>query len=159
MTMTNLVRWDPFTDLRGAMDRLFDEGFSRPWRFIAPNAQYEATFPIEVSETEGEVEVKASLPGVRPEDVDISVANDVLTIKAEHREETEDTKREFYRREIHYGAYHRALTLPMSVDADKAEAHYENGVLHLRLPKAESLRPRQIKVTSNGGSTTVEPAS
>jgi HSP20 family protein len=158
--MTNLVRWDPFTDLRTTMDRLFDEGLSRPWRFISPAAQYESSFPIEVSETEHDVEVKAALPGIRPEDVDISVANDVLTIKAEHQEQTEETKREFYRREIRYGAFHRALTLPMSVDADKAEAHYENGVLHLRLPKAEALRPKQIKVTGNGGGgQTVEQGS
>ena len=150
--MTNVVRWDPFSDLRGTMDRFFDEGFSRPWRFISPAAQYEASFPIEVSETEGEVEVKASLPGIRPEDVDISVANDVLTIKAEHREQTEDTKREFYRREIRYGAFHRSLSLPVKVDADQAEASFDNGVLALRLPKAASIRPKQIKVgvASNG---------
>jgi HSP20 family protein len=86
------------------------------------------------------------MPGVRPEDVDITVANDVLTIKAEHREETEDKKREYYRREIRYGAFHRALSLPVSVDADKAEARFENGMLHLKLPKAEALRPKQIKV-------------
>ena len=142
--MANLVRWDPFTDIRSTMDRLFDEGFSRPWRFLP--SEYEATFPVEVSETDDAVEVKASMPGVQPEQVDITVANDVLTIKAEHRAETEEKKREFYRREIRYGAFHRALTLPVSVDADKAEARFENGMLHLRLPKAESLRPKQIKV-------------
>jgi len=143
--MTNIVRWDPFSDIRTTMDRLFDEGFSRPWRFMTPS-DYEAGFPLEIAETDDAVEVKASMPGVRPEDVDITVANDVLTIKAEHREETEDKKREYYRREIRYGAFHRALSLPVSVDADKAEARFENGMLHLKLPKAEALRPKQIKV-------------
>jgi len=151
--MNNLVRWYPFNDLRTTMDRLFEDGFSRPWRFLGSTDEYEATFPIEVSETEHEIEVKAALPGIRPEDVDISVANDVLTIKAVHQEQTEEKKREYYRRELRYGTFHRALSLPMSVDSDKAEASFENGVLHLRLPKAEALRPKQIKVTSNGGST------
>ena len=72
----------------------------------------------------------------------------MLTIKAEHKERTEDKKRDFYRREIRYGAFHRSLSLPVSVDADKAEASFENGVLHLTLPKAEAIRPKQIKVGS-----------
>ena len=143
--MTNMVRWDPFSDLRTTMDRLFDEGFSRPWRFLNTQ-EYEASFPVEIAETDDAVEVKASMPGVRPEEVDITVANDILTIKAEHREQTEDKKREYYRREIRYGGFHRALSLPVGVDADKAEARFEHGMLYLRLPKAEALRPKQIKV-------------
>lgn len=148
--MTNVTRWDPFADLRGTMDRLFDEGFSRPWRLIpASNAEgYEATFPVEVSQTEGDIEIKAALPGVKPEDVEITVQNDVLTIKAEHKDTTEEQKRDYYRREIRYGSFHRAMTLPVSVDSDKAEAKFENGVLSLKLPKAEALRPKQIKVGS-----------
>lgn len=148
--MTSVTRWDPFADLRGTMDRLFDEGFSRPWRLLpATNGDgFEAAFPVEVAETEGEIEVKAALPGVKPEEVDITVQNDVLTIKAEHKDTTEEKKRDFYRREIRYGAFHRSMTLPVSVDSDKAEAKYENGILSLTLPKAEALRPKQIKVGS-----------
>jgi HSP20 family protein len=160
--MTNMIRRDPFTDLRSTMDRLFDEGFSRPWRFINSET-YEASMPVEVSETDSELVVKASLPGVSPDEVDVTVNNDVLTIKGEHKETTEDGKREFYRREIRYGAFNRSFTLPVKVDADQAEANYENGVLTLRLPKAASIRPKQIKVgvgatpavasgTSNGSS-------
>lgn len=146
--MTNLTRWDPFGELRTTMDRLFDEGFSRPWRLMPTTSEYEAVLPVEVSQTDDAIEVKASLPGVRPEDVEITVANDVLTIKARHTEETEDKQRDFYRREIRYGAFHRALSLPVSVDADKAVARHENGLLRLTLPKAESTRPKQIKVAS-----------
>ena len=160
--MTNLVRRDPFTDLRNTMDRLFDEGFSRPWRFMA-SENYEASMPIEVSETDNELVVKASLPGVKPEEVDITVQNDVLTIKAEHKETSEDNKREFYRREIRYGSFARTLSLPMKVDADQAEASYENGVLQLRLPKAASARPKQIKVgssaTASGSTATGETSA
>ena len=152
--MTNVVRWDPFADLRGTMDRFFDESFMRPWRLM-PSANgdgYETTFPVEVSETDTDIEVKASLPGVKPEEVDITVANDVLTIKAEHQDTSEEKKRDYYRREIRYGSLHRSMTLPVSVDADKAEAVFENGELHLKLPKAEALRPKQIKIasTANG---------
>jgi HSP20 family protein len=148
--MTNLTRWDPFADMRTTMDRLFDEGFSRPWRLIpSTTTETESTFPVEVSETEDALEVKASLPGVKPEDVDVTVANDILTIKASHEEkteETEETKKDFYRREIRYGSFHRSLSLPVSVDADKAEAKFDHGILQLKLPKAEALRPKQIKV-------------
>ena len=154
--MTSVTRWDPFSDLH----RLFDDGFARPRRLIQTEA-YTATFPIEVSETEGDLEVKAALPGVKPEEVEITVQNDVLTIKAEHKDTTEEKKRDFYRREIRYGTFHRAMTLPVSVDSDKAEATFENGVLHLHLPKAEALRPKQIKVggASNGTSTIDQPSS
>jgi HSP20 family protein len=130
------------------MDRLFDEGFSRPWRLIPTSTEYEATFPVEVSETDEALEVKASLPGVKPEEVEVTVANDVLTIKAAHQEKTEEKKRDFYRREIRYGSFHRSLSLPVSVDADKAEASFENGILRLTLPKADALRPKQIKVAT-----------
>jgi len=147
--MTNIVRWDPFSDLRHSMDRLFDEGFSRPWRFL-PTEQ-ESTFPVEVSETDHEVEVKAALPGIDPNEVEITIQNDVLTIRGEHKETTEDKKREYYRREVRYGSFHRSLALPTGVDSDKAEAEFKNGMLQLHLPKAEAVRPRQIKVKAADG--------
>jgi HSP20 family protein len=149
--MTNLIRWDPFADLRGTMDRLFDEGFSRPWRLIGSETPTEAAFPVEVSQTEDALDVKAALPGVKPEEVEVSVQNDVLTIRAEHKEETEDTKRDYYRREIRYGALQRVMALPTSVDTEKADARFENGILYLHLPKAEALRPKQIKVAGGNG--------
>ena len=151
--MTNLVRWDPFSDLRQTMDRLFDEGFSRPWRFL-PGEQ-EATFPLELSESDHDVVVKAALPGIDPNEVEITVQNDVLTIRGEHKEQAEETKREYYRREVRYGAFHRSIALPTGVDSDKAQAEFKNGMLQLRLPKAEAVRPKQIKVNvANGGSLT-----
>jgi HSP20 family protein len=149
--MTNLVRFDPFGDLRTTMDRLFEEGFSRPWRLLGSDSgTTEMAFPVEVSESESEIDIKAALPGVKPEEVEISIQNDVLSIRAEHREETKDEKKDYYRREIRYGSFHRSLALPSTVDSDKAEAKFENGILKLRLPKAEAARPRQIKVTGGG---------
>jgi HSP20 family protein len=135
------------------MDRLFDEGFSRPWRFLPAEASTESGFAVEVSETDGEIEVKAALPGIKPEDVDITIANDVLSIKGEHKFEAEDKKRDYYRRELRYGTFHRSMSLPVSVDADKAQASFENGVLKLTLPKAEALRPKQIKIASTDGAS------
>jgi HSP20 family protein len=131
------------------MDRLFDEGFSRPWRFL-PGEQ--ESFPVAVAELDEHIEVRAALPGVKPDDVDISVTNDVLTIRAEHKEQTDEKKRDYYRREIRYGAYQRAFSLPVSVEAENAEARFENGLLYLRLPKAAATRTKQIKVTGGNGS-------
>ncbi|MGE0058415.1 MAG: Hsp20/alpha crystallin family protein [Dehalococcoidia bacterium] len=166
--MSNVVRWDPFTDLRLTMDRFFDDSLTRPRRRLVSAREFAAMVPVEVSETDAAIDVKASLPGVKPEEVEITVHDDVLTIKAEHREEkTEGTPsgdsattegettaekpaRRFYRRELRYGSFHRSFTLPTGVDADRAEAKFENGVLHLTLPKAEANRPKQIKV---GGTT------
>ena len=145
--MTNLVRWDPFSDLRTTMDRLFDDGITRPWR-VVPTAEVEGSFPVEISQTDQDIEVKASLPGLKPEDVDISISNDVLTIKGEHREETEDTKRDFYRREIRYGSFQRSFTLPRTVSADGISAEFENGLLKVHMPKAPEAKGRRIEISS-----------
>jgi HSP20 family protein len=148
--MADIVRWDPFTDIRSTMDRLFDEGFSRPWRLLGPNIE-EIPLPIDMAETEGEIEVTASLPGVRPDDVEVTVANGVLSIRAHTQQEEETRERSFYRREIRQGTLHRNIALPMDVEAERAEATFENGVLHLRLPKAESQKPKRIHVRGQGG--------
>jgi HSP20 family protein len=152
--VTNLTQWDPFTDLRQAMDQLFDQGFARPWRFL--NAEYQVSFPVEVWETDDALEIKAALPGLWPEDVDVSVANDILSIKAEHREEPGEKARSYHRREINYGTVNRSFSLPVSVEADRADARFENGMLYLSLPKAESVLPKQIKIATGEKSHPIE---
>jgi HSP20 family protein len=150
--MTNLTRWDPFRevgDLRETMDRLFDRGFSRPWRLITWDTG-EGLFPVDLYETDNEVVVKASLPGVKAEDVDISVTGDTLTIKGEFKEEHEEKKPNYHRQEHRYGSFHRVLTLPVRVDADKADATFEDGVLKLTLPKSQEVRPKTIEVKPKG---------
>ena len=143
--MTNLVRRDPFSEFRSTMmNHLFEGGLSRPWRLFPSEEEME--FAVEISETAAAIEVKASLPGVKPADVDISVQNGVLTIKAEHKEESEEQKKDYYRRELRYGFFHRSFALPASVDVEKATATFENGILRLTLPKAEVAKPKQIKV-------------
>jgi HSP20 family protein len=140
--MADIMRWDPFGEmasLRSVVDRLFDD--ARPARAAA-----EGFFPIDLYETADEVVVKASLPGVKPEDIDISVHGQVLTLKGESKEEHEEKGQNFYRKERRTGTFLRQLTLPTEVDSAKAEAAVEDGVLRLTLPKAEANKPKQIKV-------------
>ena len=146
--MADVVRRDPFMDLSSTMDRLFEEGFSRPWRFLR-GIEETQSFPVEVSETDGDVEVRASLPGVKAEDIDVTVNDDVLMIKAESRQQSEEKQKNYYRQELRYGMMQRAITLPGHVETDRAEARFENGMLHLRLPKSETERPKQIHVSGS----------
>ena len=156
--MADIMRWDPFGEmqsLRHTVDRLFDE--TRPWRVFGGNGGTGSAgyFPVDVYETNEDVVVKASLPGVKPDDIDISVTGQLLTLKAEAREEHEEKDKNWYRRERSAGTYVRQFTLPTEVDANKAQANFEHGVLELHLPKAESMKPKQIKVQT-GGNTVLE---
>lgn len=147
--MADITRWDPFAELqslRQTMDRLFDD--ARPWRFNVNGG--EAYFPVDLYETNDEVVVKASLPGVKPEDIDISVTGQVLTLKGESKEEHEEKAQNYYRRERRSGSFVRQLQLPTDVEPDRAEAVFEHGVLRLTLPKAEAVKPRTIKVQARG---------
>jgi len=143
--MNSQMRWDPFTDLQNTMDRLFDQGFSRPWRLMERESNH-SSFPVNIWETENEVHLQAALPGVRPEDVNIATAGEVVTIKAEPQSDG-SSESTYHLSEIPSGPFSRSFTLSVPIDADKAEARYEHGMLYLTLPKAEYLRPRQIKVS------------
>lgn len=150
--MTSITRWDPFrelTDFRRSMHSPFGFGFVRPRRLVAREPD-EGLFPIDLYETDDEVVVKASLPGVKPEDVKVSVEGAVLSIKAEAEDEDTDEQTAYYRHERRSGAFHRALRLPTRVDAEGASADFEHGVLNLRLPKAADVRPKTIEVKANG---------
>jgi HSP20 family protein len=146
--MANLVRWEPFRDmlsLREAMDRMWEEGLLR-----APgplSAWTEGALALDMYETDDSVVVKATVPGVKPEDIDVSVTGDTLTIKAESKQEQEIKRENYLRRERRYGSMCRSVTLPGGLVSDKAEADYTNGVLTLTIPKAEEVKPKTIKVT------------
>jgi HSP20 family protein len=131
------------------MDRLFERGFSRPWRLMSWDAA-NGFFPVDMFETDEEVVVTASLPGARPEDVQISITGETVTIKGETKLEHEQQEKNYYRKERHYGTMQRMLTLPVRVDSDNAHADFENGVLTLRLPKAAEVRPKTIEVKPKG---------
>jgi HSP20 family protein len=146
--MANLVRWDPVRDmmsLREAMDRLFEESFVRPRGVLAP-VEGVPTLALDVFESDDDVTVRASIPGVNPDDIDISVKGDMLTIKGQTSEEREEKQGNYHLRERRYGAYQRSVNLPAPVNTDKAEAEFKNGVLTLTLPKVEEVKPKSIKI-------------
>jgi HSP20 family protein len=146
--MSSLVRWEPFRDLislREAMDRLFEESFVRPevGRLARPAI---GTLAVDVYQTDDAVVVKSAIPGIDPKDLDITITDDILTIKGETKTEEEVKEEHYIRRERRYGAFSRSLVIPVPVVADKAEAEFENGVLTLTLPKAEEVKPKAIKI-------------
>jgi HSP20 family protein len=146
--MANIVRWEPFRDLislREAMDRLFEESFIRPRAGWLPPLGTEALV-VDMYETDQDVVIKSSVPGIKPEDIDITITGDTLTIKGETKAEEKVEKANYIRQERRYGAFSRSLTLPTTIVAEKAKAEFENGVLTLTLPKAEEVRPKTIKV-------------
>jgi len=146
--MSNLVRWEPFRDLislREAMDRLFEESFVRPsGGQLAPAGM--GALAVDVYETDDAVVVKSAIPGVKPEDIDVSITGDTLTIKGETQAEEEVKEENYFRRERRYGSFSRSVAIPLPVVAAKAEAEFENGVLTLTLPKAEEVKPKAIKI-------------
>jgi HSP20 family protein len=158
--MTLVRRPSPFGELvslRQAMDRLFEDSFVRPaWTSRGWAFGEGAGLPLDVTRDDDALHVEASLPGVKPEDVQITVENGTLTIAAEsHDERTEESDAgEVLVREIRRGSVSRSITLPTGLEPDKANATFENGVLRLDIPIAETVRPRQIRIspTTNGQS-------
>jgi len=148
----SMIRWDPFDDLaslRESMDKLFDEFFTRrPDRRAGVPVAWQPA--IEAYETENDIVVRAELPGIDPNNVEITVAQDALTIKGEARSEQEDKRRNYYRRELRYGAFVRSLALPAGVQGDQAKASYKNGILEIRVPKSERAKPKTVKVEVGG---------
>ncbi len=148
----NLVRWELFKDmmsLRQAMDRLMEDSFVRPPRALWLLGDGGLP-PIDMYQTPNELVVKAALPGVKPDEVDITISDGTLTIKGETKA-TEEVKREDYLYQEHlYGAFNRSLLLPPDLRTDKAEAFFDNGMLTLTIPRAEQVKPKQIKVKAKG---------
>ena len=147
-----IERWDPFSEavsLRDAVNSLFQDSFVRP-RGFQPAAGA-GTFPLDVRETENDYVVHASLPGIKPDDVQITVHGDTLTIRGEIKGEEEKKGEQWHIRERRSGVYQRSLSLGTPVSSDRAEATFEHGVLTLTLPKAEEAKPRQIKIGGKSG--------
>ena len=157
--MTLVRRPSPFSELvtlRQAMDRLFDDTVFRPLTAY-PSQGDLARLPLDVRTTPDALFVEAALPGIKPEDVDITVENGTLTIRAEDRTERDETQGGWVVREIAHGSVMRSVTLPTGLEADKAEATFEHGVLKLRFPKAEQVKPRQIRINPVVGGEAREP--
>ena len=143
-----IERWQPFGELmslRQAMDRLFEDSFVRPSRALY--ALGEVAVPaLDVYQTLNEVVVKATLPGVKPEDVSIDITGETLTIRGETKAEQEVKKEDYLYQERRYGSFSRGVVLPSGLKTDKAEATMDDGVITLTIPKAEEVKPKVIKV-------------
>ena len=160
--MTIVRRPSPLGELvslRQAMDRLFEDSFVRPRSFgLAGDSGL--ALPLDITSSTDALVVDAALPGIRPEDVDITVEDGTLTIHAESRSERETTEGEMLISEIRRGSVSRAIALPSGLEPDKATATFENGVLHLSIPRAEAVKPRQIRISPTvDGQSTVGPSA
>jgi HSP20 family protein len=143
---------DPFVAFRDearlAMDRMFDEFWGGRERGLAPWSEAWSGFDpkVDVIETESEVKVAAELPGLAPEDVHVTVAHNVLSIKGEKKHEREETGENWTRTERSYGSFQRAISLPQGTDAEQAEAAFEKGVLTVTFAKTGKERAQKIAV-------------
>lgn len=145
----SIQRWDPFREvisLRDAMNSLLAESFVRPGETRSVGAA--ATLPLDVGETDSEFVIRASLPGVKPEDVQIAVQGDTLTIRGESKAAEEKKGTHWHLRERRVSSFGRSLSLGTPIHADAAIAHFDDGVLTLTLPKTAAAKPTQIKVVA-----------
>lgn len=143
-----LTRWDPFKDLQALQDRmnrLFQEGVGRTGRSDEVLGGHWIP-AVDIYEDDQEFVVKAELPGLESKDVDVQIQENVLTLKGERRLEREIDKERYHRLERSYGTFQRSFTLPNIVEQEKVKAKFKDGVLEIRIPKEERVKPKQIKV-------------
>jgi HSP20 family protein len=153
----SITRWDPWGDivsLREAMNNLLEESFVRPRPGISGPGMA-SSLALDVKETPDTFIITASVPGVPESDIDISILGDTLRIRGQRKEEVEETGEgsRWLLRERRFGSFERTVSLPMTVEADKATASFKDGVLTIELPKAEAARPRTIPVRAGAGGT------
>ena len=152
--MANITRYDPLGEmvsLRSAMDRLFEDSFVSPltWRTIG-GGNDSLTPPIDVHETADEIVVTASLPGMKADDVEITMTGQTLTMRGEFKADDKIEKDQYLYRERRFGSFSRTVQLPVRVEGDRAQASFSEGVLTLSIPKTEEVKPRQIRINGNG---------
>ena len=147
--MSNLTRWEPVREmmtLREAMDRLFDDAFTRPFSLSREGGSAWSSPAIDMFQTDKEVVVKAALPGIKADEVQINVTGDILTLRGEMKHVEEKKDKSWHIREHRWGAFERSLRLPTVVIADKAKADFDNGILTITMPKSEEVKPKTITV-------------
>jgi HSP20 family protein len=154
-----IVRWDPFrelTALQGEVNRML-----RRFGGDGGEVSRESWMPsLDVIETKDAIELKADLAGLKPEDIQLEVEENVLTLRGERRFEERVEEDKYYRIERRYGSFQRSIGLPQNVSTDSIHANYENGVLHVTVPKIEEAKPKKISVgVTKGEPRTVEATS
>lgn len=147
--MNAVIRRNPVREmmtLRNALDRMFDDSFFAPFR---QDELVDWGLPLDVIEQGDNFLVKASVPGINPNDLEITLENDVLCIKGETKSEKEENNERYHLRERRVGRFGRTITFPIRVNGDAITADYKDGVLTLNVPKAEEVKPRRINVSIN----------
>lgn len=145
----SITRWDPFRELEALQEdvnRLFQESLTKPKREV-PSGRVWAP-AVDVAEDDEKIVVKAELPGMKKEDIDIELVGDTLTIRGERKFETEEKKENYVRIERAYGRFQRSFTLGVPVKQSAIKAGYKEGVLEVTIPKAEEVKPKKVKVTA-----------
>jgi HSP20 family protein len=150
-----LTRWDPYREMmviRNRMDRQLNNELS-----VAPSSwkSFKWGIALDVAESDDDYMVKASLPGINPDDLEITFSDNQLTIKGEVKEDEELDQAQYHLRERRYGTFTRSIKLPSGIESDKIDAKYDDGVLKLRLPKVEEIKPKKITI-KNGSSKVIE---
>lgn len=151
--MANINRWSPFEEalsLRDAMNRLFEDSFVASSSALNRSGAGIVGVEMNVYEHENGFSVEACVPGLKPEDLDITLQDNVLTISGEFRQETPAQGTTTHRTERRYGRFSRSVALPTQVKSDAVSANLEHGILRLDIPKAEQVKPRKIAVQLNG---------
>lgn len=154
--MVTLTRWNPAREmmaLRNMMDRVFEEGVESPAMRWSEATEWPLALDV-VENKEGYM-VQASLPGVNPDEIEIVVNDNVLTIKGQVKKDEPAEGVRYHVRERRYGTYSRSLTLPQLVNTDAVDANYHNGILSLFIPKAEEAKPKRIAIQTNGAQRTI----
>src|SRR5919109_3503452 len=149
--MTTMMRWDPFQDLRSAQDEMAQMSPMLAHALGLHAQQGSATTTdwapaLDISERKDAYLVTVELPGIKPEDLDITMEDGLLTIQGERHFTSESSEEQYHRVERRYGSFRRSITLPSQVQADAIEASFDNGVLTVKVPKAEEAKPRRIEV-------------
>lgn len=140
----SLIKWTPFIEPSWVND------FDRMVENVGSLSQgFNFAPAVDVYQDKDNVYVEAPLAGIDPEKVDVSIENDILTIKGAHEKKTEVDEKDYYRKEVRYGSFFRSVQLPSHVLGDKAEANYDQGVLKISIPKAPEDKPRMIKIGVN----------
>lgn len=140
---SSMDRWGNVSDIQTEVNRLFDNFFGRP---ASPAAGRTWAPPVDLYETKDDLVLTMELPGVRDKDVTVSITGDLLTVKGERRFEHDVKEEQFLHVERVYGKFERLVQLPIPVQSDKVKASYRDGVLEIKLPKTEEIKPKEIKV-------------